>query len=262
MPERGSKPSSAPRAAAMLVAVGIFFSRIFGFVRVRVGELEPVVIVREFPATAPLPLDLAAGDPQTLRRRLHDGEVVLGTVLAQRLQLGVGDKLRLETHDGPRELPIAGLTNEYMVGGLVIYLDRATAEQLLKIRGVDAYAVKVEPQALASVQARLEKLCEQNGVVLHSFADLSAMIDGMSSGINGCLWGIIALGYLVAAIGVTNTLTMNVLEQTAELGILRIVAMTRGQVRKTIFTQAAIIGGAALVPGVPAGVGIAYLIRG
>jgi putative ABC transport system permease protein len=257
------------QAAEIPDAVGEELRRIPGiesidtarFVRVRIGELEPVAIVREFPATAPLPLDLVAGDPKRLRRQLHDGEVVLGTVLAQRLKLGVGDKLRLETRDGPRELPIAGLTNEYMVGGLVIYLERATAEQLLQIRGVDAYAVKVEPKALASVQARLETLCEQNGVLLHSFADLSSMIDGMSRGINGCLWGIITLGYLVAAIGVTNTLTMNVLEQTAELGILRIVAMTRWQVRKTIFTQAAIIGGTALVPGIPAGVGIAYLIN-
>ncbi len=46
----------------------------------------------------------------------------------------------------------------------------------------------------------------------------------------------------MAAFGVVNTLTMNVLEQTRELGLLRIVAMTRGQVRKAILTQAAMIG--------------------
>lgn len=231
------------------------------FVRVRVGPVEPMVIVREFPATAPLPIELVAGDPNWLRTRLEAGQVVLGTVLAQRLGLGVGDTLRLETRQGPRELPVAGLTNEYMVGGLVIYLERTAAERLLEVQGVDAYVIKADPQRLPLVEKQLQAIGDRHGVLLHSFADLSEMIEGMSRGINGCLWGILALGYLVATFGVINTLTMNVLEQTAELAVLRIVAMTRSQVRKTIFAQAAILGSTALAPALPAGVGIAYLIN-
>jgi putative ABC transport system permease protein len=71
----------------------------------------------------------------------------------------------------------------------------------------------------------------------------------------------VVLGLLVSAVGVTNTLTINVLEQTRELGLLRIVAMTQAQVRKTIFTQAVIMGLLALVPGIIAGVSVAYLIN-
>jgi putative ABC transport system permease protein len=66
---------------------------------------------------------------------------------------------------------------------------------------------------------------------------------------------------LVSAVGVTNTLTINVLEQTREIGLLRIVAMTASQVRKTIFSQALIMGLLALVPGVVAGLAVAYLIN-
>ena len=61
--------------------------------------------------------------------------------------------------------------------------------------------------------------------------------------------------------GVTNTLTINVLEQTRELGLLRIVAMTRAQVRKTVFGQAVIMALLALVPGIIAGVSVAYVIN-
>jgi putative ABC transport system permease protein len=86
-------------------------------------------------------------------------------------------------------------------------------------------------------------------------------IDGMMSGVVGALWGMVALLLLVAAFGVANTLTMNVLEQTRELGLLRIIAMTRDQVRKTIFAQALMIGLLALIPGIAAGYGIAYLIN-
>ena len=95
------------------------------------------------------------------------------------------------------------------------------------------------------------QLCRKYGVVLQSFADISRMIDSMAGGIHGCLWGILVLGFIVAAFGVVNTLTMNVLEQTREFGLLRAVAMTRRQVRRTILAQAAILAGVGLCPGRP-----------
>jgi putative ABC transport system permease protein len=51
------------------------------------------------------------------------------------------------------------------------------------------------------------------------------------------------------------------LEQTRELGLLRIVAMTRLQVRRTISTQALIMGAVGLVPGILFGLGNAYIIN-
>ena len=81
------------------------------------------------------------------------------------------------------------------------------------------------------------------------------------SGVVASLWAMVVLGLMVSAVGVTNTLTINVLEQTRELGLLRIVAMTQNQVRKTIFTQAVIMALLALVPGIIAGVSVAYMIN-
>src|SRR4029079_16141241 len=46
-----------------------------------------------------------------------------------------------------------------------------------------------------------------------------------------------------------------------ELGLLRIVAMTRDQVRKLIVSQALMIALLALVPAVISGAGLAYLIH-
>ncbi len=66
--------------------------------------------------------------------------------------------------------------------------------------------------------------------------------------------GILALGFIVGSFGIANTLTMNVLEQTRELALLRVVAMTRWQVRKTILAQAVIIGFIGLTLGVAGGI--------
>jgi putative ABC transport system permease protein len=49
-------------------------------------------------------------------------------------------------------------------------------------------------------------------------------------------WRLIAM--VVASLGVVNTLTMNVLERTQEIGMLRGVGMTRTQVGKMILAEA------------------------
>jgi putative ABC transport system permease protein len=231
------------------------------FVRAQAAGQDVVVIAREFTANQQIYFDLKGGDREKVRQDLFDGQVVIGTVLAQRTGLGVGDELPLETVQGTRRLRIAGLTNEYLVGGLAVYMERSWAKKLLGIDGVDAYIIKADPRQRSEVEAKLQAICDQYGVLLHSFADISRMIDGMIVGIDACLWGILVLGFVVAAFGVVNTLAMNVLEQTRELGLLRIVAMTRGQIRKTILTQAAIIGSIGLVPGTLTGVAVAYLIN-
>jgi putative ABC transport system permease protein len=231
------------------------------------GDQPVVVIVREFTSPDPVYFDLKAGDPKNIRQKLFDGETVIGTVLAQRTGRKVGDDITLETPQGPKKVRIAGLTNEYMVGGLAVFLERNVAKRLLGVEGVDAYIVNVDPRivnadpkALGDVQTRLQAISDKYGVLLHSFAEIRRMIDGRVTDLDACLWGILALGFLVASFGVVNTLTMNVLEQTRELGLLRIVAMTRRQVRKTILGQAAIIAAIGVVPGVLSGAGVAYLI--
>jgi putative ABC transport system permease protein len=53
---------------------------------------------------------------------------------------------------------------------------------------------------------------------------------------------IVWIGILIGALGVTNTMTMNVLERIREIGCLRAVGMTRGQVLRMILAEALIIG--------------------
>ena len=57
----------------------------------------------------------------------------------------------------------------------------------------------------------------------------------------------------MVAFAIANTLTMNVLEQTRDLALLRVVAMTRHQVRKTILAQAVLIGAIAIALGLVVG---------
>ncbi len=85
--------------------------------------------------------------------------------------------------------------------------------------------------------------------MFQSNADLVEMIRSMSRGVNAGLWGLLALGSAIASFGLVNTLTMNIIEQTREIGLLRVVAMTRAQVRRMIFRKLCFLGIVGFVPG-------------
>ena len=231
------------------------------FLEGQVGETAAIVIARQFDQPGKLPFDLQEGDEDKLREQLYDGQVVLASVIAKRLEKHAGDQIELETPDGKKQLRIAGIANDYLVGGLGIYIQRDVAIKLLELEGVDGYVVRADDADLPALKAELQQLVDKHGVLLQSNADISRTVNRIVSAVDWSLWVLVYLGFVVAAFGVVNTLTMNVLEQTRELGLLRIVAMTKSQVRRTILTQALIIGGVGLVPGVLSGVAVAYLMN-
>jgi putative ABC transport system permease protein len=79
--------------------------------------------------------------------------------------------------------------------------------------------------------------------------------------VRGALWGLAALGFVVAGLGIANTMTMSVLEQARELAVLRAIGMRRRQVGRLVLAQALLTGVAGLLPGTAVGVGLAYLLN-
>ena len=148
---------------------------------------------------------------------------------------------------------VAGICNEYSMGGLMAYMDRKTAEKVFDITGVDGYLISTVHPTPPEVPAKLAEFTEREGLLLHSFTQIRARIDDMVSGVVAGLWILLALGLLVGALGVVNTLTMNVLEQTQELGMLRAIGMPRGQLMRTVLSQGVLIAFLGIVAGAASG---------
>ena len=95
---------------------------------------------------------------------------------------------------------------------------------------------------------------------MQSNAELRGAIDHMLGRLAGALWVILALTFLIAGMGIANTLALNVHEQRRELALLRAVGLRRGQVQRVVLWQAVLMGLAGLAPGTLAGLGLAGLL--
>jgi putative ABC transport system permease protein len=69
----------------------------------------------------------------------------------------------------------------------------------------------------------------------------------------GLIYVLLALAVLIALIGIVNTLMLSVFERTREIGLLRAVGMTRGQVKAMIRSEALVIALFGAVIGVVVG---------
>ncbi len=224
------------------------------------GDSSVLVVAREFRKAKMGLFDVTGEDRERVIQGLTKGQVVVGSVLAQRKNIQVGGTVQLETGTGTTNFDVINIVNDYLGGGLTIYMDAPVAKLALGMEGADVLIVQADDSKLKEVEADLRAYCTQHGLVLQSYAQLVGVINGIVNGVIASLWTLLALGCSIAAMGLVNTLTMNILEQTREIGMLRVVAMTRGQTRSMILAQALIMGVLGILPGAVVGVFVSYCI--
>lgn len=230
------------------------------FSLISINELSATLVVREFGEYEGLPMILHDGEPTEVRRRLLEGEVVLGMVMAKKLGCRAGDRVRLRAAEIDLTLRVAGLAEEYTAGGQMVVMNRESAQQLFPISQTHVYMIRGDDQTTAGLGESLRTIARQEGLIFQSLADLRQVVREMIMGITNRLWLILALALLIAGFAIVNTLTMNVIEQTRCLGVLRVVGMTRLQVFRMFVLQALVLGLLAIVPGAVLGAVMSYLI--
>ncbi len=264
LPEIGTNLTAtmSPEVGAEIAAIeGVRAVDAIRFLPGTIEDESVVILARSFELPDSLPLDLEEGESAEVLEGLRRGGIVLGTALAGRLGLGVGDQVTAATAQGPVELTVEGTATEYTAGGSAAYVSWDTGERLFGLDGSDVYLVHAEEGALEAVGQQLEELTQERGLLLQSFAEFRTFLDEMVAGVMAFLWVLLAVVFVIASLGIVNTLSVSVLEQTRELGLLRAVALTRRQVRKTVLSQALAIALVSLVPGAVVGIAVAILLN-
>lgn len=184
-------------------------------------------------------------DQQKILQRFAGGEAIfVSSVISEKYGLNQGDKITLRTKKGLREFEVAAVVVDFFNQGLVIQGNWMDMRGYFNIGDASIILVKVEPDiSFSEVQNRIEDtLAKRHNLSVAS----NQMLIGRAMRLlrqSYSLFDVLALiALLVAGMGVVNTLTMNVIERTQEIGMLRSIGLTRGQVLTMILAEAGLMG--------------------
>ncbi len=196
------------------------------------------------------------GSPEkAIERWVAGGAVFIANPLREWYGLDVGDTIRLQTLEGPTDFQIAGVTLNLTASGYSVTGVYDDAARYFGINGADIFAVNLVPGA--NIAATGERILETWGdtynLRLETEEDFRARSSQLSDNFAALSDTAVLVGVVVAALGVVNTLLMNMMERRRELGVLRSLGMTRGQLLRLILAESAAMGALGGVLGIGLG---------
>ncbi|HEY3672913.1 MAG TPA: FtsX-like permease family protein [Acidimicrobiia bacterium] len=215
------------------------------------------------------PLRLTDGHPPD-----GPGQVAMDAGTAEQHGYHVGDRVRVLLSGAAKEYEIVGLfgfgdTTDF---GAVTFaaFDFATAQREFDAAGsVDAVYVQRDPDVTTSeLQTRIEDTLGPGYEVLtasEATLQVGQPVRQFLGFFTDALLGFAAIGVVVGAFIIFNTFTILVAQRTRELGLLRAMGATGGQVVRSVVLEALVVGAVAsaigLGFGVLLGVGLLDLLR-
>ncbi|MCC7441115.1 MAG: FtsX-like permease family protein [Bdellovibrionales bacterium] len=155
-----------------------------------------------------------------------------------------GDRIILPSPSGPVELLIEGIVTDFANPRGVIYIPQRTYRQLWKDPLVNVFAVNVK-EGFDPDQVRLEidrRFGEARGIVTTSNAALRRQFESVVDRSFAMTRAVEFAALGVALLGLMNTLLIGVMERMRELGTLRAVGMSRGQMARMIVWESLFTG--------------------
>ena len=204
---------------------------------------------------------IGAADPRELpavvnvseeAKRLAEGTILLTQDGADELSLDAGDRTTVSGTDGSVDLTVVTTTAEPL-NHIITTADlaRVTSEDdtftdiWAHISGAEAADV------LADVQDAAAQV-DGDAFVMGPAAQ-AAQFRQVVDVILGIVVGLLAVAVVIALIGVTNTLSLSVIERTRESATLRAIGLSKEQLRGMLAVEGALIAGVGAVLGIVLG---------
>jgi len=201
----------------------------------------------------------SSGDPEQNWASLERGDALfISTVVADRYSLSQGDNISLLTRRGEHAFTVAGVMIDFTGQGYIVYSTYADLQRWFGEEGADRFTVKITPgYAVSSVAQEIEARYAARRYISVQTSEVfkTNILDLVGSSFR--LFDVLNLiGVIIGALGVINTLVMNVWERQREIGGLRSLGMTRRQTTQMVLAESLAMG---LIGGVY-GLGFGYVV--
>lgn len=185
------------------------------------------------------------GDLAEIARAARAGKegVLVTNQFSKAFSKDVGDILELTTPSGKVSFRIVGQYMDYVSETGGISIDRGLYKRYWKDPTVDGIMVYLEKGADrdAVVQAIKQRFGKEYGVLVVSNHDFrEAFLERIVRSFR-LTWALKIVLLLLSAMGIMNTLIAMVLDRTREIGLLRALGATKGQIERTVMSEAALL---------------------
>jgi putative ABC transport system permease protein len=211
-------------------------------------------------------LEFSAGDPEKAFAALAEGRALIANgIFSAQKGLKVGQELTLQTPEGPKTYKVVGIGMDFLNAKLAtVYISQENlARDLHETSDVLLMADQTADADPAEVRAQLERIVAQYPAFsLLSGEELRVeykQMFGMAMRLLQLLMVALAVPSLIALM---NTLGINVLERTREIGVLRAVGSTRRQVQRMIVGESLLLSALGTAFGLLGGLWLGYVLVG
>ncbi|WP_407563257.1 FtsX-like permease family protein [Streptomyces sp. 184] len=220
----------------------------------------PPTVATNWYVTDRSPVELSDG-----REPEGAGEALLDKDTADRKNVEIGDTLNVIAPPGTFGVEVVGIAKFTTTnpGAAVVYLDTAAAQRQLLDDPKLATSVSVDAAPGVS-DAELKKRVKAvlDGKYAVQTADEQAKSAAEELGtfldiIKYVMLGFAGIAVLVGIFLIVNTFSMLIAQRTRELGLMRALGADRRQVRRSVLTEALLLGVAGSTLGLLSGIGLA-----
>ncbi|MGH9443387.1 MAG: FtsX-like permease family protein [Thermoanaerobaculia bacterium] len=177
------------------------------------------------------------------------GEVFVSEPFARRFGKWPGDLVEIPTPAGPRTFPIADVYSDFSNDRGTVVMDRPLFLKLFHDASLTTIGVTAAPGVSPDV-LRDRILAAASGkfsFTILTNRTLRTEVLRVFDATFAVTYGLEGIALLVAVLGVLNALFSLILERRRDLGLLRILGASRGQLRRSIAIEAGMIGACSLI---------------
>ncbi|HEY3374796.1 MAG TPA: FtsX-like permease family protein [Candidatus Aquicultor sp.] len=229
-----------------------------GSAELQVIGVDPV----EYPKSSGL--EFSAGDPASAYHELATGRTMIANgIFASRKGVKVGQNVTLQTPQGPETYKVVGIGMDYLNAKIATgYISQANLKRdFNEITDLLIMANRKAGANPAQVKASLQRTVKDYpAFTLFSIKEFRAT---QKRTIDGSLMSFYVLMLMFAVpslIALLNTLGINVLERTREIGMLRAIGATRRQVRKLVVAESILLSIVGISFGILSGLWLGYIL--
>ena len=182
--------------------------------------------------------------------RLLPGEAIIGRELAQDLGLRVGDRLAVQTGSSSESLRVTALVDLGVkdLNRRTVIVPLRTAQNLLALPG-GATSLDVTLHDVWVARALAQDLQRQFPYKVESWQESNAQLVSALNAQSVSTAIIRGVVLAVVVLGIASVLVVSVVQKRREIGILRAMGATRGQVMRVCLVQGAVVGAVGSVLG-------------